>query len=182
MSRRRSGALTKPWTGPCRSASRDSVAPRGRSRASVRRAVEHGVDGRRRRRRQLLRADGADGRRPGERDCAEELFGPVASPCRRSEEAVALANDTPFGLGSYVMTNDPQQAERVVDRIDAGMVYVNIVGCGRSRAAVRRHEALRLRTRSAARRRRVRQQEADPNRLSKRIVFLPKAPGIVQAC
>jgi succinate-semialdehyde dehydrogenase/glutarate-semialdehyde dehydrogenase len=44
------------------------------------------------------------------------------------EEAVALANDTPFGLGSYVMTNDPKQAERVADRIDAGMVYVNIVG------------------------------------------------------
>src|SRR5947199_64482 len=60
----------------------------------------------------------------------EELFGPVASVYRvRSEdEAVALANDTPFGLGSYVMTNDPEQAERVADRIDAGMVYVNIVG------------------------------------------------------
>jgi succinate-semialdehyde dehydrogenase/glutarate-semialdehyde dehydrogenase len=47
---------------------------------------------------------------------------------RSEEEAVALANDTPFGLGSYVMTNDPEQAERVADRIDAGMVYVNIVG------------------------------------------------------
>jgi succinate-semialdehyde dehydrogenase/glutarate-semialdehyde dehydrogenase len=44
------------------------------------------------------------------------------------EEAVALANDTPFGLGSYVMSNDPEQAERVADQIDAGMVYVNIVG------------------------------------------------------
>jgi len=60
----------------------------------------------------------------------EELFGPVAQVYRvRSEdEAVALANDTPFGLGSYLMTNDPEQAERVADRIDAGMVYVNIVG------------------------------------------------------
>jgi succinate-semialdehyde dehydrogenase/glutarate-semialdehyde dehydrogenase len=60
----------------------------------------------------------------------EELFGPVAQVYRvRSEdEAVALANDTPFGLGSYVMTNDAEQAERVADRIDAGMVYVNIVG------------------------------------------------------
>jgi succinate-semialdehyde dehydrogenase/glutarate-semialdehyde dehydrogenase len=60
----------------------------------------------------------------------EELFGPVASVYRvgSEEEAVELANDTPFGLGSYVMTNDPEQAERVADRIDAGMVYVNIVG------------------------------------------------------
>jgi succinate-semialdehyde dehydrogenase/glutarate-semialdehyde dehydrogenase len=60
----------------------------------------------------------------------EELFGPVAQVYRvRSEdEAVAIANDTPFGLGSYVMTTDPEQAERVADRIDAGMVYVNIVG------------------------------------------------------
>jgi succinate-semialdehyde dehydrogenase/glutarate-semialdehyde dehydrogenase len=60
----------------------------------------------------------------------EELFGPVAQVYRvgSEEEAVALANDTPFGLGSYVMTTDPEQAERVADGIDAGMVYVNIVG------------------------------------------------------
>ena len=60
----------------------------------------------------------------------EELFGPVAQVYRvpSEEEAVALANDTPFGLGSYVMTNDPEQAERVANQIDAGMVYVNIVG------------------------------------------------------
>jgi len=59
----------------------------------------------------------------------EELFGPVAQVYRVSseEEAVKLANDTPFGLGSYVMTNDPEQASRVADQIDAGMVYVNIV-------------------------------------------------------
>jgi succinate-semialdehyde dehydrogenase/glutarate-semialdehyde dehydrogenase len=60
----------------------------------------------------------------------EELFGPVAQVyrVRSEEEAVALANDTPFGLGSYVMTDDPEQAQRVADAIDAGMVYVNIVG------------------------------------------------------
>ncbi len=60
----------------------------------------------------------------------EELFGPVAQVYRvpSEEDAVALANDTPFGLGSYVMTNDAEQAERVADQIDAGMVYVNIVG------------------------------------------------------
>jgi succinate-semialdehyde dehydrogenase/glutarate-semialdehyde dehydrogenase len=60
----------------------------------------------------------------------EELFGPVAQVYRvgSEDEAVALANDTPFGLGSYVMTTDPEQAARVADKIDAGMVYVNIVG------------------------------------------------------
>src|SRR5215217_3434554 len=60
----------------------------------------------------------------------EELFGPVAQVYRVSseEEAVELANDTPFGLGSFLMSTDPQQAERVADQIDAGMVYVNIVG------------------------------------------------------
>jgi succinate-semialdehyde dehydrogenase/glutarate-semialdehyde dehydrogenase len=60
----------------------------------------------------------------------EELFGPVAQVYRvqSEEEAVKLANDTPFGLGSYLMTTDPAQAERVADQIDAGMVYVNIVG------------------------------------------------------
>ena len=60
----------------------------------------------------------------------EELFGPVAQVYRvpSEEAAVALANDTPFGLGSYVMTNDPEQGERVANAIDAGMVYVNIVG------------------------------------------------------
>jgi succinate-semialdehyde dehydrogenase / glutarate-semialdehyde dehydrogenase len=60
----------------------------------------------------------------------EELFGPVAQVYRvkDEDEAVAVANDTPFGLGSYLMTTDPEQAERVADKIDAGMVYVNIVG------------------------------------------------------
>ena len=60
----------------------------------------------------------------------EELFGPVAQVYRvpSEEAAVALANDTQYGLGSYVMTTDPEQAKRVADQIDAGMVYVNIVG------------------------------------------------------
>jgi succinate-semialdehyde dehydrogenase/glutarate-semialdehyde dehydrogenase len=60
----------------------------------------------------------------------EEFFGPVASVYKvgSEDEAVQLANDTPFGLGSYVFTTDPEQAERVANKIDAGMVYVNIVG------------------------------------------------------
>ena len=60
----------------------------------------------------------------------EEFFGPVASVYRVADEAeaVKLANDTPFGLGSYVMTTDEQQALRVADQIEAGMVFVNAVG------------------------------------------------------
>ena len=60
----------------------------------------------------------------------EEFFGPVAQVYKVSseDEAIAVANDTPYGLGSYVFTDDPEQAQRVADRIDAGMVYVNIVG------------------------------------------------------
>ncbi len=60
----------------------------------------------------------------------EELFGPVATVYKvgSEEEAVELANDTPFGLGSYVFTTDDEQAKRVADRIEAGMVFVNAVG------------------------------------------------------
>ncbi|MDN3495438.1 NAD-dependent succinate-semialdehyde dehydrogenase [Planococcus sp. APC 4015] len=59
----------------------------------------------------------------------EEFFGPVGVVYRAADEdeAVAIANDTPFGLGSYVFTTDEAQAARVADKIDAGMVYVNLV-------------------------------------------------------
>lgn len=60
----------------------------------------------------------------------EEFFGPVAVLYRvqDEEEAIAVANDTPFGLGSYVFTPDQEQAMRVADRLEAGMVFVNEVG------------------------------------------------------
>jgi succinate-semialdehyde dehydrogenase / glutarate-semialdehyde dehydrogenase len=60
----------------------------------------------------------------------EELFGPVATVYKAAseEEAIRIANDVPFGLGSYVFTSDREQAERVANEIEAGMVYVNIVG------------------------------------------------------
>jgi succinate-semialdehyde dehydrogenase/glutarate-semialdehyde dehydrogenase len=60
----------------------------------------------------------------------EEFFGPVAQVYRvgSEAEAVELANDTEFGLGSYVFTNDQDQALRVADQIEAGMVFINAVG------------------------------------------------------
>ena len=60
----------------------------------------------------------------------EELFGPVAQVHRVRDEqhAVELANDTPYGLGSYVFTTDPEQAQRVADQLDVGMVFINGVG------------------------------------------------------
>ncbi|MEV6387435.1 NAD-dependent succinate-semialdehyde dehydrogenase [Nocardia xishanensis] len=67
---------------------------------------------------------------PTSPSAAEELFGPVATVYRAGSEAeaVELANATPYGLGSYVFTTDPEQAMRVADRIEAGMVFVNGVG------------------------------------------------------
>ncbi|TIC84007.1 NAD-dependent succinate-semialdehyde dehydrogenase [Nocardioides sp. GY 10127] len=57
----------------------------------------------------------------------QELFGPVAMVFKAETEsqALAIANDTPFGLGSYLFTTDPEQAARVADGIEAGMVFVN---------------------------------------------------------
>ncbi len=59
----------------------------------------------------------------------EEFFGPVAQVYRAKDEAdaVRIANDIPFGLGSYVYTTDQAQAMRVADAIEAGMVFVNVV-------------------------------------------------------
>ena len=67
---------------------------------------------------------------PGAEASQEEFFGPVAQVYRvgSEDEAIELANQTPFGLGSYVMTTDAEQGERVADKIEAGMVYVNLVG------------------------------------------------------
>ena len=60
----------------------------------------------------------------------QEFFGPVAMVFRASDEAdaVRIANDTPFGLGSYVYTTDPAQADRVAGALEVGMVFVNGVG------------------------------------------------------
>lgn len=60
----------------------------------------------------------------------QEFFGPVSQFYRVKDEAeaIALANDTPYGLGSYVFTTDPAQGERVADALETGMTYVNEVG------------------------------------------------------
>ncbi len=60
----------------------------------------------------------------------EELFGPVATMYKvaSEDEAVKVANDTPFGLGSYVFTVDEEQAQRVADKLETGMVFINGVG------------------------------------------------------
>ncbi len=57
----------------------------------------------------------------------QELFGPVASfyVVDTEDEAVALANATPFGLGGSVFTGDLDRGRRVAARIDSGMVFVN---------------------------------------------------------
>jgi len=59
----------------------------------------------------------------------EEFFGPVASLYRvRDEaEAIEIANATSFGLGAYIWTTDHEQALRVADRLETGMVYINAV-------------------------------------------------------
>ena len=57
----------------------------------------------------------------------EEFFGPISMIFKVSDEAeaIGLANDTSFGLGSYVFTTDADQAVRVADAIEAGMVFIN---------------------------------------------------------
>lgn len=57
----------------------------------------------------------------------EEIFGPVAPLIRfkTEDEAVSIANDTPFGLASYFFTKDVHRAWRVAERIESGMVSIN---------------------------------------------------------
>lgn len=67
---------------------------------------------------------------PGMHAYDDEIFGPAAVVFRVSSEddAVALANDTKFGLGASVFSSDVARAERVAGRLDVGMVFINSAG------------------------------------------------------
>ena len=64
---------------------------------------------------------------PDMRVYREEVFGPVASFFRAAgiDEAIALANDTSFGLSSSVWTEDPAEQRRFANDLESGMVYIN---------------------------------------------------------
>jgi len=60
----------------------------------------------------------------------EELFGPVMLliPFKNTEEAINIANDTPFGLGSSILSKDIKKAEYVASQLDTGMCVINDYG------------------------------------------------------
>src|SRR5580700_5923745 len=57
----------------------------------------------------------------------QEFFGPAALvfPAKDEEEAIAIANDSPFGLGGSVYTSDIERGKRVASRMETGMVFIN---------------------------------------------------------
>ena len=57
----------------------------------------------------------------------EEIFGPVLTiiPFDSEEEAIEIANDTPYGLAAYVQSGDLKRAERVAQKLRVGMVHIN---------------------------------------------------------
>lgn len=60
----------------------------------------------------------------------EEIFGPVVSIIAYDDEedAIRIANDTPYGLAAYVSSSDMARARRVASRLRAGMVHINNAG------------------------------------------------------
>ena len=68
----------------------------------------------------------------GMRIAREEIFGPVLSmiPFKDLEDAIAIANDTPYGLAAYLFTSDLDKARSVARRLRAGSVHINGAGQG----------------------------------------------------
>ncbi len=67
------------------------------------------------------------GVRPGMPAYHEETFGPVAAVIRVSdeEEALRVANDSDFGLGSSIWTTDVERGAQLAERVEAGLVFIN---------------------------------------------------------
>jgi succinate-semialdehyde dehydrogenase / glutarate-semialdehyde dehydrogenase len=65
--------------------------------------------------------------RPDSPAYKDEIFGPVALlfRVRNLDEAIRVANDSPFGLGASAWTTDAQEQERFINELDAGMVFIN---------------------------------------------------------
>ena len=57
----------------------------------------------------------------------EEIFGPVLViiPFESEEEAIKIANDSPYGLGAYLQTGDKERAQRVSRALRAGAIHIN---------------------------------------------------------
>ena len=68
----------------------------------------------------------------GMRIAREEIFGPVLSmiPFKDIDDAIAIANDTPYGLAAYLFTSDLDKARAVARRLRAGSVHINGAGQG----------------------------------------------------
>ena len=63
----------------------------------------------------------------GMRIAREEVFGPVLTiiPFEDEDEAVRIANDTPYGLAAYIETGNSDRAERIAAKLRVGQVYIN---------------------------------------------------------